>query len=122
MTRPEVHEKFRLARRLLGKYSPVRHAALPGFPLRRARVGLRRLGQSHPQRPRLAKALLPASPTPITGRYAELIAPTDWAAVGPGNDPRCEHCLMHCGFEPAAVLAANRRLRDMAKMAVWQMG
>ena len=29
---------------------------------------------------------------------------------------------MHCGFEPAAVLAANRRWRDALKMAVWQMG
>jgi hypothetical protein len=28
---------------------------------------------------------------------------------------------MHCGFEPAAVLAANRRLGDMLRMAVWQM-
>jgi hypothetical protein len=28
---------------------------------------------------------------------------------------------VHCGFEPAAVLAAQGRLRDMLKMAVWQM-
>jgi len=28
---------------------------------------------------------------------------------------------MHCGFEPAAVLAANRRIRDMLHMAIWQM-
>jgi hypothetical protein len=28
---------------------------------------------------------------------------------------------MHCGFEPAAVLAAQRRLRDMLAMAVWQV-
>lgn len=53
--------------------------------------------------------------------YRELIDQTDWDGLGPGNDPRCEHCLVHCGFEPAAVLASNRRLRDMARMAVWQM-
>jgi len=53
--------------------------------------------------------------------YRELIDQTDWDRLGPGNDSRCEHCLVHCGFEPAAVLASNRRLRDMARMAVWQM-
>jgi len=47
---------------------------------------------------------------------------TDWKRLGPGNDPRCEHCLVHCGFEPSAVLAGNRNWRDVLKMAVWQMG
>lgn len=54
--------------------------------------------------------------------YKELVEATDWDRLGPGNDPRCEHCMVHCGFEPAAVFAANRDLRDMLRMAVWQMG
>ena len=53
--------------------------------------------------------------------YRELIDLTDWAGLGPGGDPRCEHCLVHCGFEPAAVLLAHKGLRDMVRMAVWQM-
>lgn len=53
--------------------------------------------------------------------YAELVNSTDWDSLGPGRDPRCAHCLTHCGFEPAAVLEANRHLRDMVRMAVWQM-
>jgi hypothetical protein len=53
--------------------------------------------------------------------YAELVAATDWSKYGPGNDPRCEHCLMHCGFEPSAVMESNRRFGDMLKMAMWQM-
>jgi len=53
--------------------------------------------------------------------FRELIDSTAWEQLGPGNDPRCQHCLMHCGFEPAAVLAANRRIRDMLHMAIWQM-
>lgn len=53
--------------------------------------------------------------------FAALMAETAWDRLGPGNDPRCEHCLVHSGFEPAAVLAANRRLRDALRMAVWQM-
>jgi hopanoid biosynthesis associated radical SAM protein HpnH len=53
--------------------------------------------------------------------YQELLDATDWDRLGPGGDPRCEHCLMHCGYEPAAVLAANRRLRDAIRMALWQI-
>jgi len=52
--------------------------------------------------------------------YRELIAETDWSKIGPGNDERCEHCLMHCGFEPAAVLFGHR-LRDLFRMTVWQL-
>ena len=53
--------------------------------------------------------------------YQELVDATDWDRLGPGADPRCEHCLVHCGFEPAAVLGANRRVRDVLKIAMWQM-
>lgn len=53
--------------------------------------------------------------------YRELIDATDWNRLGPGNDPRCEHCMVHCGFEPAAVLTAKHDLRDMIRMAIWQM-
>jgi hopanoid biosynthesis associated radical SAM protein HpnH len=53
--------------------------------------------------------------------YQQLLNSTTWDELGPGKDPRCEHCLVHCGFEPAAVLAARGNLRDMLQMAVWQM-
>lgn len=53
--------------------------------------------------------------------FQELLRSTDWERLGPGRDPRCEHCLVHCGFEPAAVLAAPRRLGDAVSMAVWQI-
>jgi hopanoid biosynthesis associated radical SAM protein HpnH len=53
--------------------------------------------------------------------YDELIRQTDWGNCGPGGDPRCRHCLVHCGFEPAAVLRPNKGLRDIMRMAVWQM-
>ncbi|MGL4944204.1 MAG: adenosyl-hopene transferase HpnH [Thermoguttaceae bacterium] len=41
--------------------------------------------------------------------YHALINETDWTQLGwrpngDSYDPRCEHCLMHCGFEPSAVL------------------
>jgi hopanoid biosynthesis associated radical SAM protein HpnH len=53
--------------------------------------------------------------------YKELIEATDWSRIGHNNDPRCEHCLMHCGFEPAAVLCANG-VSDVFRLAKWQFG
>ena len=52
--------------------------------------------------------------------YQEFIEQTDWSKIG-CNDPRCQDCMMHCGYEPAAVLFGNR-LRDLVRMALWQLG
>ena len=38
--------------------------------------------------------------------YQELIETTDWSKYGRGNDPRCDNCMAHCGYEPTAVLAS----------------
>ena len=54
-------------------------------------------------------------------QFADLLNQTDWDRLGPGGDSRCEHCLVHCGFEPAAVLSSEKTLRDVLKMALWQM-
>jgi hopanoid biosynthesis associated radical SAM protein HpnH len=53
--------------------------------------------------------------------YQELLEQTDWSKIGLGNDERCQDCMMHCGYEPAAVLFGNR-WRDLLRMALWQMG
>jgi hopanoid biosynthesis associated radical SAM protein HpnH len=52
--------------------------------------------------------------------YQEFIEQTDWSTIGLGNDVRCQDCMMHCGYEPAAVLFGNR-LRDLLRMALWQV-
>jgi len=120
MTRREVHEKFRAARELLARFklatSPVYLDFLSGdrdlecaawanptYNIKGWRGPCYLVADDHYE------------------TYAELVASTDWNNLGPGNDPRCEHCLVHCGFEPAAVLAANRSVRDMLRMALWQM-
>ena len=36
--------------------------------------------------------------------YRELIEKTDWSKYGRGNDPRCTDCMVHCGYEPSAVI------------------
>ena len=53
--------------------------------------------------------------------FESLMNDTDWDAYGHGKDPRCEHCMVHCGFEPSAALGVNRRLGDSLKMLLWQL-
>jgi len=121
MTREEIHEKFRRATALLGHHrlmtSPFYLEFLQG------RRELNCAAWANPTRNiRGWKGPCYLITDRHHATYRELVEETDWDHLGPGSDPRCEHCLVHCGFEPAAVLAANRRLRDMMRMAVWQMG
>lgn len=44
---------------------------------------------------------------------------TDWESYGHGNDPRCEHCMMHCGYEPSAALGINSKPGDNLTMLRW---
>src|SRR4051812_12881387 len=53
--------------------------------------------------------------------FKELMENTNWDDYGPGKDPRCEHCMMHCGFETTAALGVNARLGDSLKMLLWQL-
>lgn len=53
--------------------------------------------------------------------FRELMAETDWDAYGPGRDERCRDCMTHCGFEPSAVLLPGRGIRDLLRLAAWQM-
>lgn len=53
--------------------------------------------------------------------FDELIHDTDWSQYGYGKDPRCEHCMMHSGYEVAAALGVNRKISDTWKMLKWQL-
>ena len=44
--------------------------------------------------------------------YKELIETTDWSQYGRGNDDRCSNCMAHCGYEPTAVLATSKSLKQ----------
>jgi hopanoid biosynthesis associated radical SAM protein HpnH len=44
--------------------------------------------------------------------YKELIEKTDWSKYGRGRDERCNNCMAHCGYEPTAVLAATRSVKQ----------
>jgi hopanoid biosynthesis associated radical SAM protein HpnH len=50
--------------------------------------------------------------------YQELIETTDWDAYGRGNDPRCDNCMAHCGYEPTAMLATTKSLKQSLRALV----
>jgi len=51
--------------------------------------------------------------------YEEMMEATDWDALGPGRDPRCENCKIHSGFEPSATLGTNFSVSDYIRMLKW---
>ncbi|MBI4464947.1 MAG: adenosyl-hopene transferase HpnH, partial [Acidobacteria bacterium] len=53
--------------------------------------------------------------------FQELLQKTPWGKYGYGRDPRCENCMVHCGYEPSAALGVNRRLGDTFKMMAWAL-
>jgi hopanoid biosynthesis associated radical SAM protein HpnH len=44
--------------------------------------------------------------------YKELLETTDWDAYGRGRDPRCDNCMAHCGYEPTAVIASMKSVKQ----------
>jgi hopanoid biosynthesis associated radical SAM protein HpnH len=51
--------------------------------------------------------------------YEALMEGIEWEMYGPGNDPRCEHCAIHCGFEPAAAFAATSSIKETVRSMAW---
>ena len=49
--------------------------------------------------------------------FVELMETTDWKAYGFGRDPRCDTCMMHCGYEGSAVQEAMSRPRALVELA-----
>lgn len=43
--------------------------------------------------------------------FRELMEQTNWDHYGPGNDPRCANCMVHCGFEASALAAMKKNPR-----------
>jgi hopanoid biosynthesis associated radical SAM protein HpnH len=120
MTRDDVRAKFREVERLLSKYklasSPVYLEFLSG------KRELQCTAWGNPTRN------VKGWKGPcylITDRhhrtFRELIDNTPWERYGRGNDPRCEHCMVHCGYEPSAALGVNKKFGDTLKMMMWQL-
>jgi hopanoid biosynthesis associated radical SAM protein HpnH len=53
--------------------------------------------------------------------FDDFMENTNWDNYGYGKDPRCENCMVHCGYEPSAALGVNKRMGDSLKMLMWQL-
>lgn len=53
--------------------------------------------------------------------FEELMTKTAWETYGEGNDPRCEHCMVHCGYEPSAALGINAKFMDSFRLLGWAL-
>ncbi len=58
--------------------------------------------------------------------YNDLLEKTNWDKVGVVNgearDPRCENCMMNCGYEPTAALGIGAKSGDMWKTIKFNFG
>jgi hopanoid biosynthesis associated radical SAM protein HpnH len=120
MTRQEVHEKFNSAKKLLSRFKLTASPIYLDFL--RGRRELKCAAWANPT----YNVRGWRGPCYLRGdthylNYRQLIDITDWDRLGPGNNSRCDNCMVHCGFEPAAVFMANRKILDILRMAVWQM-
>lgn len=52
-------------------------------------------------------------------KFSDLINNTPWDKYGYGKDPRCENCLVHCGYEASA--ATGSGIGDTWKMLTWSL-
>jgi MoaA/NifB/PqqE/SkfB family radical SAM enzyme len=56
--------------------------------------------------------------------YQELLTEVDWdrygVVDGVARDPRCENCMVHCGYDPSGALSPS--LRDSWKNMVYNFG
>ncbi len=120
MTREDIRVKFKEAEKLLTKYrlmsSPVYLEFLSG------RRELTCTAWGNPTRNIKGwKGPCYLITDQHHATFQELMDDTPWENYGYGKDPRCEHCMVHCGYEPSAALGVNKKLGDSLKMLLWQL-
>ncbi|PWU08353.1 MAG: hopanoid biosynthesis associated radical SAM protein HpnH [Verrucomicrobia bacterium] len=58
--------------------------------------------------------------------YQDLLEKTEWSRYGTVNgtalDPRCQNCMVHCGYEPTAALGLNAKRGDTWRNIKFQFG
>ena len=120
LTRDDIHAKFKEAEKLLKKYRMMTSPVYLEFL-----SGKREMTCSAWGNPTYNTKGWKGPCYLITDvhhdSFRDLMDKTDWDSYGQGKDPRCEHCMVHCGFEPSAALGVNGRLGDSLKMLMWQL-
>ena len=54
--------------------------------------------------------------------FQELMETVEWDQYGTGRDPRCADCMVHCGYEPTAVLDSTANFKNMWKSFMDTLG
>ncbi len=58
--------------------------------------------------------------------YQEMLAKVQWdkygVVQGVARDPRCEHCMVHCGYDPSGALGTNYQSGDNWKNFKYNFG
>ncbi len=49
--------------------------------------------------------------------FKELMSSTEWDKYGTGNNPKCADCMVHCGYEPTAVIDTFSSFGNLLKAA-----
>ena len=57
----------------------------------------------------------------LTRDWHEFWNGTDWDYWESRQDPRCQNCAMHSGFEASVVIESHSRPGDMARLAAWHL-
>ncbi|MEO7143680.1 MAG: DUF3463 domain-containing protein, partial [Bryobacteraceae bacterium] len=54
-------------------------------------------------------------------KFEDLMTQTQWENYGEGNDPRCDHCMVHVGYEASAATFVNSKFTDGFKFLTWML-
>jgi hopanoid biosynthesis associated radical SAM protein HpnH len=121
MTRGEIQAKFREASRLLERFNLMTSPIYMEF-LRGEREEMMCTAWGNPTyNTRGWKGPCYLITDEHHRTFKDFVENTPWEKYGRGRDPRCEDCMVHVGYEPSAVLGANRRLGDSWKLLKWQL-
>ena len=121
MSRQEIHEKSREATSLLEKYALMTSPIFLDY-LKGEREDMQCTAWGNPTyNPRGWKSPCYLITDGHHATFQDFIEKTNWDKYGRGRDPRCADCMVHVGYEPSAVLGANRKLRDTWRLLKWQL-
>jgi hopanoid biosynthesis associated radical SAM protein HpnH len=120
MSRDDIRAKFRDARQLLEKFNLMTSPIYLDF-LSGEREMMCTAWGNPTFNPRGWKGPCYLMTDAHHATFKDLIEKTPWEKYGRGRDPRCQDCMVHAGYEPSAVLGANRKLGDSWKLLKWQL-
>jgi hopanoid biosynthesis associated radical SAM protein HpnH len=120
LSREEIIRKFREIEDLLAQYNIISTPLYVDFLRGRRQMACTPWG--NPTRnPRGWKSPCYLITDEHYPTFGQLMEKTDWERFVSGEDPRCRHCMMHCGYEPTVVRELSGNLTDLWRMIVWNL-